>query len=206
MRSPVDMILESPITYYKSQRLWKQEEKGQFGRVSCSTRASVVAQTVKNLPAMHETQVRCLGWKDPLEKEMATHSSTLAWRIPRTEEPGRLQSMRLQRVGHDWVTLKTFFFFVLVIYFLSFGEIYQKGSTKIYQITANESFYSFTWEDTSLTQQAQKGLRKLKVLTSIIFFNTMLNIYQPFHVLLLFFVRIWSTDLYWTMMSTMWCN
>ena len=106
----------------------------------------------------------------------------------------------------DWVTLKTFFFFVLVIYFLSFGEIYQKGSTKIYQITANESFYSFTWEDTSLTQQAQKGLRKLKVLTSIIFFNTMLNIYQPFHVLLLFFVRIWSTDLYWTMMSTMWCN
>ena len=101
MRSPVDMILESPITYYESQRLWKQEEKGQFGRVSCSTRASVVAQTVKNLPAMHETQVRCLGWKDPLEKEMATHSSTLAWRIPRTEEPGRLQSMRLQRVGHD---------------------------------------------------------------------------------------------------------
>ena len=51
--------------------------------------------------AMQETQVRSLGWEDPLEKEMATHSSTLAWKIPWTEEPGRLQSMGLQRVGHD---------------------------------------------------------------------------------------------------------
>ena len=50
------------------------------------------------------TQVRCLGREDPLEKEMATHSSTLAWKIPWTEEPGRLQSMGLQRVGHDWAT------------------------------------------------------------------------------------------------------
>ena len=56
---------------------------------------------VKRLPAMRETQVQSLGWEDPLEKEMATHSSTLAWRIPRTEEPGRLQSMGSQRVGHD---------------------------------------------------------------------------------------------------------
>ena len=53
---------------------------------------------------MRETQVRSLGWEDPLEKEMATHSSILAWRIPRTEERGRLQSMGSQRVGHDWVT------------------------------------------------------------------------------------------------------
>ena len=52
--------------------------------------ASVVAQTVKRLPIMWETQVRSLGWEDPLEKEMATHSSTLAWKIPWTEEPGRL--------------------------------------------------------------------------------------------------------------------
>ena len=51
---------------------------------------SLVAQTVKYLPAVWETQVRSLGWKDPLEKEMATHSSTLAWKIPWTEEPGRL--------------------------------------------------------------------------------------------------------------------
>ena len=67
-------------------------------------RASLVAQRLKRLPAMRETRVRSLGREDPLEKEMATHSSTLAWRIPWTEEPGRLQSTGLQRVGHDWVT------------------------------------------------------------------------------------------------------
>ena len=56
---------------------------------------------VKRLPAMRETQVQSLGREDPLEKEMATHSSTLAWKIPRTEEPGRLQSMGSQRIGHN---------------------------------------------------------------------------------------------------------
>ena len=60
-----------------------------------------MAQIVKNLPAMWEMQVRSLGREDPLEKGMATHSSILAWRIPRTEEPGGLQSMGSQRVGHD---------------------------------------------------------------------------------------------------------
>ena len=60
-----------------------------------------MSQGVKNLPALQETWVRFLGWEDPLEKEMATHSSILAWEIPWTEEPGRLQSMRLQRVGPD---------------------------------------------------------------------------------------------------------
>ena len=64
-------------------------------------RASLVAQRVKRLPAMRETWVRFLGREDPLEKEMATHSRTLAWRIPWTEEPGRLQSTGSQRVGHD---------------------------------------------------------------------------------------------------------
>ena len=63
--------------------------------------ASLVAQRVKHLPAMRETWVRSLGWEDPLEKEMATHSSTLAWRIPWTEEPGRLQSMGSQRVRYN---------------------------------------------------------------------------------------------------------
>ena len=62
---------------------------------------TLVAQTIKNLPAMQETQVRSLGWEDPLEKRMATHSSILAWRIPGTEEPGRLHSMGSQRVGCD---------------------------------------------------------------------------------------------------------
>ena len=59
------------------------------------------AQRLKHLPAMQETWVRSLGWEDPLEKEMATHSSILAWRIPWTEEPGGLQSTGSQRVGHD---------------------------------------------------------------------------------------------------------
>ena len=63
--------------------------------------ASLVAQTVKNLPAIRKTWVQSLGWEDPLEKEMATHSSILAWRIPWTEEPGRLQSTGSQRIGHD---------------------------------------------------------------------------------------------------------
>ena len=63
--------------------------------------SSLVAQTVKRLSTMRETRVRSLGWEDPLVKEMAIHSRTIAWKIPRTEEPGRLQSMRSQRVGHD---------------------------------------------------------------------------------------------------------
>ena len=62
---------------------------------------SLVAQTVKRLPAMQETWVQSLGQEDPLEKEMAIHSSTLAWEIPWTEEPGGLQFMGLQRVRHD---------------------------------------------------------------------------------------------------------
>ena len=66
--------------------------------------ASLVAQRVKRLPTMRETRVRSLGWEDPLEKAMATHPSTLAWKIPWTEKPDRLQSMGSQRVGHDWVT------------------------------------------------------------------------------------------------------
>ena len=61
----------------------------------------IVAQRVKCLPAMQETWVRSLGWEDPLEKQIATNSSTLAWKIPRMEKPGRLQSMGLQRVGPD---------------------------------------------------------------------------------------------------------
>ena len=62
---------------------------------------SLVAQTVKRQSTARETWVRSLGWEDPLEKEMAIHSSTIAWKIPWTEEPGRLQSMGSQRAGHD---------------------------------------------------------------------------------------------------------
>ena len=64
---------------------------------------SLVAQRLKHLPGMLDTRVRSLGQEDPLEKEMATHSSTLAWRIPWRGEPGRLQSMGSQRAGHHWV-------------------------------------------------------------------------------------------------------
>ena len=66
--------------------------------------ASLVLQRLKHLPAMRETWVRSLGQEDPLEKEMATHSSILAWRIPWTEESGGLQSVGSQRVGHDLAT------------------------------------------------------------------------------------------------------
>ena len=72
------------------------------------TGASLVAQMVKNLPAIQETWVWSLGQEDPLEKGIATHSSILAWRIPWTEESGGLQSMGSQKVGHNWTTF-TFF-------------------------------------------------------------------------------------------------
>ena len=65
----------------------------------------MVARMEKSLPARQETWVQSLGQENPLEKEMATSSSNLAWKIPRTEEPGRLQSMGLQKVGQNWATL-----------------------------------------------------------------------------------------------------
>ena len=72
-------------------------------------KTSLVAQTVKCLSTLWETWVRALGWEGPLEKEMSIHSSTIAWKIPWTEEPGRLQSMGLQRVRHDWATSLSLF-------------------------------------------------------------------------------------------------
>ena len=66
--------------------------------------ASLVAQGVENPPALRKNWVQSLGWEDPLEEGMATHSGILAWKIPRAEEPGGLQSMALQRIRHDWVT------------------------------------------------------------------------------------------------------
>ena len=80
----------------------QSQKVGHDGAVSLSL--SLVAQMVKNLLAMQETWVRSLGWEDPLEKGMATHFSIFVWRIPWTEEPGRLQSMGSQRAGHDWAT------------------------------------------------------------------------------------------------------
>ena len=81
---------------------------------------SLVAQRVKRLPAMTETWVQSLGQEDPLEKKKATHSSTLAWRIPWTEKPGRLQSIGSQRVGHDWATSLSLSLFFWKLYSCGF--------------------------------------------------------------------------------------
>ena len=90
--------------------IWMRLGKKATGLGLCVQReASLVAQRVKCLPAMRETWVQSLGREDPLEKEMATHSSTLAWKIPWTEEPCKLQSIESQRVGHDWATSLHFF-------------------------------------------------------------------------------------------------
>ena len=83
---------------------WVQRDNEQIVFHPTNNQASLVAQRLKRLPAMRETWARSLGREGPLEKEMATHSSILAWRIPWTEEPGGLQSTGLQRVGHDWAT------------------------------------------------------------------------------------------------------
>ena len=89
---------------------------------------SLVAQTVRHLPTMRETRVRSLGWEDPLEKEMATLSSTLAWKIPGMKERGRLQSMGSQRVGHDWATSL---------------QIAQQSSDYMLKITKSNLFYKY---------------------------------------------------------------
>ena len=77
------------------------DQFGEYYHLNQYMQSSLVAQRLKHLPAMWETWVQSLGWEDPLEKEMATHSSILAWRIPWTEEPGGLYSMRSQRVGYN---------------------------------------------------------------------------------------------------------
>ena len=87
----------------------------QFDIIHYIVGTSLVAQTVKNLPAMQEIQVWTLGQEDPLEKGMATHSSILASRIPWTEEAGRLQSMGLQTVRHNWVTSTFIFYFHYIV-------------------------------------------------------------------------------------------
>ena len=83
---------------------WAHTQREACGLIIFGYWTSLVSQMVKCLPTMRETWVRSLGQEDPLEKEMATHSSSLAWKTPWTEEPGRLQSIGLQRVGHDWAT------------------------------------------------------------------------------------------------------
>ena len=84
-------------------RVWRSLTNKVIGSRYSSMRASLMAQKVKNLPAMWETWVWSLGWEDPLAKGMATHCSILGWRIPCAEEPGGLQSMKSKRIRHAWV-------------------------------------------------------------------------------------------------------
>jgi len=88
----------------------------------------VVAQMVKNLPVIQDTWVQHLGWEDPLEKGMATYSSVLAWRIPGTEESGRLQSMRSQRVRYDWAINSELYDLQLFTTILAFSNVPEIGS------------------------------------------------------------------------------
>ena len=97
-------ILAWKILWVKPGRL--QSKGSQRVRHDWATSpASLVAQMIKNLPVMQETWIWSLGWDDTLKKGIATHSSILAWRIPWTEGPGRLQSMGLQRAGHHWAVI-----------------------------------------------------------------------------------------------------
>ena len=84
--------------------VWGRSPREGMGCLLQYSWASLVSKMVKNLPAIQNTWVQSLDWEDPLEKGMATHSSILAWRILWTEEPGKLQSMGSQRLGHNWAT------------------------------------------------------------------------------------------------------
>ena len=96
------MVTANIPRYPRRQTRKKMKTKGEYLRDDQSMYVHLeLIQSVKNLPAVQETRVRSLGWEDPLEKEMATHSSILAWKISWTEEPGGLQSMGSQRVRHD---------------------------------------------------------------------------------------------------------
>ena len=100
-RTQVSHIAGRFFTSWATREAHDKEEEKYFCLWTCTFGASLVTQTVKNLPAVWETWVWSLGREDPLEKEMATHSGIPAWRVPWTEEPGGLQPMGLQRVGCD---------------------------------------------------------------------------------------------------------
>ena len=99
VRNTIDKVMK--IRQLLSPRKMKDCIRKRLVLVDLDILTFLMVQNVKSLPAMQETWVQFLGWKDPLEKEIATHSSILAWESPWTEEPGGLQSMGSQRVGHD---------------------------------------------------------------------------------------------------------
>ena len=112
-----------------------------------SNGVSLVAQRVKHLSAMAETRVRSLGREDPLEKEMATHSSIIAWKIPWTEEPGGLHFMGPQRVKDDWVTNRFFHFNLAAIYITSklwpFTFCHSSSPGSSYELLSLSFFFCF---------------------------------------------------------------
>ena len=95
---------------------------------------------VKHLPAVQETRVQSLGWEDPLEKEMATHSSTLPWKIPWTEEPGRLQATGLQRVGPNWATSLQLHFNYVQSYHRSWESLHRKLFSSVQSLSHVQLF------------------------------------------------------------------
>ena len=118
--------------------------------------ASLVAQMVKLLPAMQETQVRSLGQEDLLEKEMATHSSALAWKIPWTEEPGGLPSMGSHRVRHDWSDLAAAVAAEYIIRNARLDEA--QDGIKIAGRNINNLRYA---DDTNLMRESEEKLKSL---------------------------------------------
>ena len=117
--------------------------------------ASLVALTVKNLSAVLETRVWSLGWEDPLEKKMATHSSILAWRIPRTEEPGKLESMESKRVGQDCATFTFTFHTKYIMQNARLDE--SQAGIKIAGRNIDNFIYA---DDTTLMGESEEELKK----------------------------------------------
>ena len=115
----IKLITEIKLNTYLYSIFCKFKFWDRFDLTDFNKKLPMVAQMVKRLPAMQDTRVRSLGQEDPLEKEMATHSSILASEIPWTEEAGRLQSMGSQKVGYDWVTS---LFFMITCKILGFKE------------------------------------------------------------------------------------
>ena len=106
-------LMEHSVVALKSYESYDRTASITFYKELSSYWTSLAAQMVKPLSPMWETWVWALGWEDPLEKEMSIHSSTIAWKIPWTEEPGRLQSMGSQRVGHDWLHFTSLLFLLV---------------------------------------------------------------------------------------------
>ena len=126
--------------------------------------ASLVAQTVKNLPVMQETWVLPLGWEDPPEKGMATHCSIFAWRIPWTEKPGGLQFMGLQWVGHEWTHMDGCCSLSLFSPQINFKIILLNFRKKIIGIIVKIIFYLFINLGEAWFHQNPSVLRELNFL------------------------------------------